>query len=90
MFLLIILFFVKLNEVYSADNPFLIQLEAEQIINTFENLISSAYIKSLAREFAEKAAKHFIKQMRTKDESQNYRYVLSTHNTIELTYIDHK
>lgn len=45
------------------------QLSPEQIRHTFDNVMSDDYIKNLAKDFASKAAQHFMQEMNYQKEA---------------------
>ncbi|KAG6438715.1 uncharacterized protein LOC115454370 [Manduca sexta] len=71
---LLIVFILHTTE--GDEEAIMIKLRPEQIINTFRSVISSAYLKKLANDFAVKAANHFIDAIRNKETElsiDNYR-----------------
>lgn len=85
------IFFYLLKQSHQAKKPFLLKLTPEQVMQTFDNVMSDDYIKELAKSFAAKAAAHFMNEIRNQKESlaaklsnEEFRYVLLRIISVQL------
>ncbi|XP_075971181.1 uncharacterized protein LOC142973397 [Anticarsia gemmatalis] len=61
--IILILIFSKLSN-QEKNKQFLLKLTPEQVMQTFDGVMSDDYIKILAKDFAAKAAAHFMNEIR--------------------------
>ncbi|CAB3242853.1 unnamed protein product [Arctia plantaginis] len=63
--LLILLMFCRVSKQLSVrdQEEYLLKLTPEQVRQAFDNVITDEYIKELAKEFAARAATHFMKEI---------------------------
>ncbi|KAM3961561.1 uncharacterized protein ACR2FA_004278 [Aphomia sociella] len=55
------------NVLANDDTPLIIKLKPQQVIESFKSVVSSKYLTELANDFAVKAAKHFLNEMKNKE-----------------------
>lgn len=78
MTLLINIFTIFFLPIACGVDPVVIQLRPEEILNTFQSVISSDYLRTLANEFAIKAAEHVISEMKNQKKLSTVDYIRYT------------